>query len=187
MRFTPRNRADWRQWLADHHADEQEVWLVFFKKNSGKANLSYNDAVEEAICFGWIDGLKRSLDDARYMHRFSPRKPDSQWSSSNIARAKRMLASKRMSPAGRATIAVAKKNGRWSAPADAPTGFPMPAELEARLKHNAKAAAFFATLAPSYQRQYIAWIATAKRPDTRKRRLDEAIERLAAGEKPGMR
>ena len=187
MRFTPKNRAHWRQWLEEHHADEEEVWVVFLKKHTGRANLSYGDAVEEALCFGWIDGVKRSIDEDRYMHRFSPRKPDSPWSSSNVARVKRLLAAGLMAPAGKRTVAAAKKHGRWCAPVDAPREVPVPPELEARLEMDPDARAFFETLAPSYRRQYAAWIATAKRPETRARRLEETMELLARGEKLGMR
>lgn len=93
MQFTPKNRKDWRDWLRRNHDSKPEVWVVFFKKTSPQTNLSYNDAVEEALCFGWIDGVKRSIDEHRYMHRFSPRKPDSKWSPSNRERVRRMLES----------------------------------------------------------------------------------------------
>jgi len=114
MQFTPRNRADWRNWLCKHHADKAEVWVVFFKKTAPRSNLSYNDAVEEALCFGWIDGMKRSIDEERYMHRFSPRKPGSQWSASNMERARRMIDAGLMMDAGHRTIADAKKCGTWA-------------------------------------------------------------------------
>lgn len=187
MRFTPRNRGHWRTWLEENHAKAAEVWLVFLKQRTGRANLSYNDAVEEALCFGWIDGVKRSIDDDRYMHRFTPRKSNSRWSKSNKARAQRMIKAGQMAPAGKRSIQQAKKNGRWSESQTVRVSFSMPPELSRRLKRDAKASEFFESLAPSYQRQYIAWIATAKRPETKKRRLDEALELLARGERLGMR
>jgi uncharacterized protein YdeI (YjbR/CyaY-like superfamily) len=113
MQFTPRTRADWRNWLCKHHADKAEVWVVFFKKTAPRSNLSYNDAVEEALCFGWIDGMKRSIDGERYMHRFSPRKPDSKWSQSNKDRVRRLLDAGLMTPAGERAIAEAKSSGNW--------------------------------------------------------------------------
>lgn len=146
-----------------------------------------NDAVEEALCFGWIDGIKRSIDDEHYTHRFSPRKPDSRWSRSNKERVERLLDAGLMTPAGAKTIEQAKKNGSWQKPVDGARRFPMPPELAARLGKSRKAAAFFDSLAPSYRRQYIDWIASAKRPETRKRRLDEALELLTRGRKLGMR
>lgn len=186
MRFTPKSRKSWRSWLQKNHATKVEVWLVFYKQHTGKPTLSYNDAVEEALCFGWIDGVKRSVDDERYMHRFSPRKPESRWSESNRKRVARLEKAGQIMPAGKRAIEVAKRNGQWSASAPK-FDFSMPAELAARLKRNKRAAAFFESLAPSYQKQYIAWIVTAKRDDTKKRRLNEAIELLSRGEKLGMR
>lgn len=187
MRYTPRNREQWRNWLEKNQAKETEVWLVFLKQHTGRPNVSYNDAVEEALCFGWIDGVKRSIDEDRYMHRFTPRRPDSKWSKLNKERAERMLQAGHMAPAGEKSIKLAKKNGKWTEPVSANINFTMPPELKARLKNSKKAATFFASLAPSYKRQYIAWIATAKRPETKERRLDEAIGLLNRGEKLGMR
>ena len=187
MRYTPRNRQQWRKWLEKNHAQETEVWLVFWKQHTTKPNVSYNDAVEEALCFGWIDGVKRSIDENRYMHRFTPRKSDSRWSKLNKERAERMLRVGQMALAGKKSIKLAKKNGKWTEPVSARSNFSMPPEFQARLKNNKKAAMFFASLAPSYQRQYTAWIATAKRPETKRRRLDEAIGLLNRGEKLGMR
>jgi uncharacterized protein YdeI (YjbR/CyaY-like superfamily) len=185
--LTPRSREHWRCWLAERHDKEKEVWLVFLKKHTPKPNLSYNDAVEEALCFGWIDGVKRSIDADRYMHRFSPRKCDSQWSASNIERVQRMSAAGMMAPAGERAVVQARKNGRWEQSDKAAGRFSMPAELEDQLRLNPQAAAFFASLAPSYQQQYMAWIATAKREDTRRRRLSEAMALLGRGKKLGMR
>ncbi len=187
MNYTPGNRVQWRAWLENNHANEAEVWLVFLKQHTGNPNVSYNDAVEEALCFGWIDGLKRTIDEDRYMHRFTPRKERSKWSKLNKERAQRMLKAGQMAPAGEKSIKMAKKNGRWIEPTSARTNFSIPREFDAQLKRNKKAATFFDSLAPSYQQQYIAWIATAKRPETRKRRLDEAIKLLYRGEKLGMR
>ena len=187
MKYTPRNREEWRNWLEKNHAKETEVWLVFLKQHTARPNVSYNDAVEEALCFGWIDGVKRSVDEDRYMHRFSPRTLDSKWSGLNKERAQRMLNAGQMALAGQTSIKLAKKNGRWTEPVSTRTSFSMPPELNERLKRNNKAATFFESLAPSYQRQYMAWIATAKRAETKKRRLDEAIELLIRGEKLGMR
>ena len=187
MQFTPKNRKDWRDWLRKNHDSKPDVWVVFFKMTSPKTNLSYNDAVEEALCFGWIDGIKRSIDDARYMHRFSPRKPGGQWSPSNLERVQRMIDAGLMTDAGEQSIAAAKKSGAWDSPVAAPGPLPMPPAFAARLKRNKQARAFFESLAPSYRRQYVDWIASAKREDTRKRRIDEAIDLLARSKKFGMR
>ncbi len=187
MKYTPRNREEWRNWLEKNQARKTEVWLVFLKQHTEKPNVSYNDAVEEALCFGWIDGVKRSIDEDRYMHRFTPRKADSKWSKLNKERALRMRRAGQMAPAGEKSVKLAKRNGKWAEPVSASTSFSMPPELQARLKKHKKAATFFASLAPSYQRQYIAWIATAKRSETKERRLDEAVGLLSRGEKLGMR
>jgi len=185
--FAPRDRRHWRAWLEKHHDDETEIWLVFLKKHTRKANLSYDDAVEEALCFGWIDGIKRSLDADRYMHRFSPRKPGSRWSVSNKARAERMIADGQMAPAGVRAIEHARANGTWQQPVSGPPEVTMPPEFDERLKANDKAATFFASLAPSYRREYVAWVASAKRAETRLRRINEAMSRLERGLKLGMR
>ena len=187
MQFTPGNRQDWRNWLRKHHADKAEVWVVFFKKTASRTNLSYNDAVEEALCFGWIDGMKRSIDEERYMHRFSPRKPGSKWSPSNLERVRRMIDAGLITKAGEQSIADAKKSGAWDSPVSPPGPLPMPPAFDARLGRNKKARAFFESLAPSCRRQYIDWIASAKREDTRKRRIDEAIKLLSSRKKLGMR
>lgn len=187
MQFTPKSRDDWRDWLRCNHASEAEVWVVFFKKTAPKSNLSYNDAVEEAVCFGWIDGVKRSIDEHRYMHRFSPRSPGSKWSRSNKERAGRMLDAGLMTEAGARTIARAKKTGAWDAPVAAPGPLSMPPEFEARLERDREARAYFDSLAPSYRRQFVDWVASAKRDDTRQRRLKEALYLLAHGKRLGMR
>ena len=186
MQFTPESRCSWRAWLEKHHAAKTEIWLVFYKRHTGKPTLSYNDAVEEALCFGWIDGVKRSIDDERYTHRFSPRKANSRWSESNKKRVARMLRAGQMAEAGRRAVEQAKRNGKWTEAAQ-PIDLSMPAELADALKRNKKAAAHFESLAPSYRRQYIGWITTAKRQETRLRRLDEAMGLLELGKKLGMR
>jgi len=187
MQFTPRNRKDWRDWLRKNHDSKPDVWVVFFKMTSPKTNLSYNDAVEEALCFGWVDGMKRSIDEHRYMHRFSPRKPDSKWSPSNIARVRRMLDAGLMTAAGEKAIAQAKESGSWEQPVTSPGPLPMPPEFDQQLKRNKKARSFFESLAPSYRREYVDWVASAKREATRQRRMEEALDLLSSGKKLGMR
>ena len=185
-KVTPRNRAAWRAWLEKHHASRLEVWLVFFKRQSGKPTLSYNDAVEEALCFGWIDGVKRSIDEQRYCHRFSPRRPKSRWSPTNRRRAQEMIKAGLMTPVGLQAIAVAKRSGCWE-PTDQHIDVSLPPELATWLKRQRGAAAFFASLAPSYRAQFTAWINAAKRPETRAKRVAEAKQLIARGEKLGMR
>lgn len=160
---------------------------MFYKRHTGKPTLSYNDAVEEALCFGWIDGIRKSVDDERYMHRFTPRKPGSKWSASNKQRIARMIEAGLMQPAGERAVDEAKASGRWDEPSRPDMDLSMPSELDERLGKDTRAAEFFASLAPSYRRQFVAWIATAKRADTRERRAEEALRLLRAGRKLGMR
>ena len=184
--MTPRSRAAWRRWLEQHHADRSEVWVVFYKRGTGRPTLSYDDAVEEALCFGWIDGVKRSLDAERYTHRFTPRKADSRWSETNRRRVEKLVAAGRMTPAGARLIAAAKRNGTWNY--ERPQlELSMPDDLATALVASPQARAFFDSLAPSYQRQFLGWIHIAKRSETRARRIRESVELLARGEKLGMR
>jgi uncharacterized protein YdeI (YjbR/CyaY-like superfamily) len=177
-----RTLAAWRAWLAKHHASESEIWLVFRKRHTGLASIDYEDAVDEALCFGWIDSLIRRLDDDRYARKFTPRRPDSRWSTVNRTRYARLQASGRLMPAGR-KLAPTKRSG------DAPraSSANVPAYIEQALKRNRAARKFFESLAPSYRRMYILWIDSAKREDTKVKRLREAIKKLAAGEKLGLK
>ena len=183
----PATRAEWRAWLRANHRKSALVWLLLYKKHTGKQTLSYDAAVEEALCYGWIDSILRRVDEDRYVQKFTPRKPASNWSASNKRRVAKLLAAGKMTRAGKAAVEVAKANGRWQDETAAATELPCPEELTARLADNAKARAFFEQLAPSYQRQYIGWIGSAKRPATRARRADEAVATLARGDKLGMK
>ena len=116
--FTPRSRSAWRNWLLKSHADVEEVWVVFYKKGTGQPTISHNDAVEEALCFGWIDGIRKRVDDARYMHRFTPRKLNSGWSDSNKERVVRLVAAGLMTAAGQRLIDQAKGSGAWDRSSD---------------------------------------------------------------------
>ncbi len=188
-RITPRNQHAWRRWLDANHATVPEVWVLFYKKaaqRSGRAALTYENAVEQAICFGWIDGLKRRVDDERYAHRFTPRKPDSRWSKINRARLERMRSQGLMTPAGEAAVAASVRSGAWELTAEPPT-VETPQELLAALEQDAEARTGWTGLAPSEQRRYATWIGVAKRKETRARRLAESLELLRRGEKLGMR
>ncbi|MEZ4426802.1 MAG: YdeI/OmpD-associated family protein [Nannocystaceae bacterium] len=177
---------DWRAWLKRHHKREGEIWLVYYKQHTGAPCVAYEASVEEALCFGWIDSLVRRLDDDRFARKFTPRKPGSKWSPSNKQRVARLLAAGRMTKAGERLVEDAKRDGTWDA-ADRPElpEEPPPA-LAAALRRSAKARATFEKLAPSHRRQYIAWIATAKREDTIQRRVAKSIALLEQGEKLGM-
>ncbi len=160
--------------------------MVFYKRHTGKPTLTYNDAVEEAVCFGWIDGVKRSIDDERYTHRFTPRNETSRWSATNRKRAEKMIGAGMMTDAGREVIEQAKRSGNWNPPRPKIDVSVSP-ELAEELRKHEKAARYFDSLAPSYRTQFTGWINSAKRPETRKRRLAETMELLEQGRKLGMR
>jgi uncharacterized protein YdeI (YjbR/CyaY-like superfamily) len=175
----------WREWLSDHHDSESEVWLVFHKRHTGLPAIAYNDAVDEALCFGWIDSLIKRLDDDRYARKFTPRKPDSKWSNTNRKRYAQLKASGRLMPAG---LNRAPTDGSYAAPKPLPSKpSRVPQYIQTSLKKHPRAWKFFESLAPSHQRKYIGWIDSAKQQETKLRRLEEAIRMLTAGEKPGLK
>ncbi|MBE3064313.1 MAG: YdeI/OmpD-associated family protein [Spirochaetes bacterium] len=172
----------WRQWLARHHDAESEVWLIFHKRQTGRPSIAYDDAIDEALCFGWIDSLIKRLDDDRYARKFTPRKPDSRWSTANRKRYAQLKASGRLMPAG---LDRAPTNRDGDAPK--PSSSEVPQYIQQALRSRPAAWRNFRSLAPSYRRMYIGWIDSAKRQQTRARRLQEAIDLLAAGKKPGLK
>ena len=180
--LTLRTRGEWRRWLERHHAKESEIWLVFYKRATGRASVGYDDAVEEALCFGWIDSILRRLDDARYARKFTPRRPDSVWSSANRERYARLKASGLLTPAGERRPPTAR-NG------DAPkvSASRVPPYIRDALDKCPAARRSFDGLAPSYRRHYIGWIDSAKREETRLKRLAEAVSLLRAGKKLGLK
>ena len=178
-------RAAWRAWLAAHHATAREVWLVFAKVHTGKPRVPYAVAVEEALCFGWIDSIVRRLDDETYAQKFTPRRAGSRWSEINKERARRLIAAGLMTEAGRAKI-----NARALAARPAPrvarprlSTLEPPPYLVRALRRNPLAWATFSRLAPSHRGAYVFWITEAKREETRERRIREAVALLAAGRK----
>jgi uncharacterized protein YdeI (YjbR/CyaY-like superfamily) len=176
------DRAAWRRWLAKEHGRSPGIWLVFDKKSSRPDRLAYGDAVEEALCFGWIDSVVRRVDDARYVQLFTPRKAKSTWSRSNKVRVERLLAEGLMAAAGLASIELAKANGSWES-LDAVEAFVMPEDLATALAALPGAAEKFAAFAPSARKAYLHWISQAVRPETRARRIEEVASHAAAGQK----
>jgi uncharacterized protein YdeI (YjbR/CyaY-like superfamily) len=181
-------RQEWRQWLRANGAREKEVWLVFYKRHTGKARLEYGDAVEEALCFGWIDSIIKRLDEARYAQKFTPRRPGSNWSDLNVSRARRMIAAGLMTPAGSSflTPALLRRAPRPS-PAKAAGSRPVPAYIAAALAGDEGARSFFASLAPSYRKLFVGWVDSAKKEETRQRRLAEMLACLRRREKLGLK
>ena len=182
-------RDAWRAWLAVHHASESEIWLVFHKAHTGQANVAYDETVEEALCFGWIDSLIKRLDDNRYARKFTPRRSASVWSETNKKRVEKVMAEGLMTDAGMVFVSEAKASGEWDriqARPSMPTD-ELPIEFREALKTRPIALEALHALAPTYQKQYILWIATAKRTETRQQRANEAIEKLERGERLGLK
>lgn len=178
------NRDEWRAWLEANHDQASEVWLAYYKKDSGKPSVTYDEAVEEAICFGWIDGKVRTIDAERYMQRFTQRKKGGTWSESNKERVARMIEQGRMTQAGMAAVRAARDGGSWDTltPVD---NLEVPPDLEAALAANQQAGDMFNRLSPSDRKQFLWWVISAKTPETRKKRIKMTVKRVAQGKKPG--
>ena len=163
-----KTRTAWRVWLAKNHDKEDRgIWLVFYKKETNKPTMNYGEAVEEALCFGWIDGLIKKLDDEKYARKFMPRKLDSLWSATNKKRIDKLIKEKQMTKIGLAKVDAAKKSGLWDKDPKPIISDEVPEELVTAFKNNKSAKSTFENLSPSCRRQYIGWIQTAKRPETR--------------------
>lgn len=173
----PKTRAEWRRWLARHHRRAEGVWLVMARQQGAGARMGYEAAVEEALCFGWIDSRTRALDDEHRMLWMSPRRPRTGWSKSNKARVERLLAAGRMAAAGLAKIEAARADGSWTL-LDAVESLEVPADLAGALK-DSKGDAYFAGFPPGVKKQLLEWVRSAKKPQTRAKRVAE-IARLAA-------
>lgn len=171
-------RAQWRAWLEANHARVGGVWLVTYKKGSGKPYLDYAAAVEEALCFGWVDSKPGKLDDESTMLYYAPRKPGSGWSRPNKERIERLTAANLMAPAGLARVEAAKADGSWSA-LDAAEALEVPVDLNASLDADPDARRNFDAFPRSAKRGILEWVYAAKRPETRARRVEETA-RLAA-------
>ena len=169
------DRDEWRAWLAEHHAAEKGVWLVIDKKASTEPSVTYDEAVEEALCFGWIDSRTRGLDDFRYLQTFTPRKPGSIWAATNKVRVERLIAEGRMTPAGLALIEAAKADGSWDA-LNHIDALEFPDDLLGALAANPEAQRYFDAFPDSAKRAALFWVTSAKRPETRAKRIAETVE-----------
>ena len=176
--YYPKDRKAWRRWLQQHHTKEPGVWLIYYKKNSGKSRVSYNDAVEEALCFGWIDSTVYKRDEVSRYQFFAKRNPRGNWSTSNKERVKRLSKQGFIMPAGQAMIDLAKKNGSWKA-LDKAEKMEVPEDLQKLLEKNKKALKHFQGFSSSSKKIILSWIYTAKRPETRMKRIKKVVE-LAA-------
>ncbi|WP_280419031.1 YdeI/OmpD-associated family protein [Nocardia carnea] len=175
MDVTATSAEVWRAWLETHGRTETEVWLVIPHKDSATPGLRYHEAIEHALCYGWIDGLHRKHDAHSSRLRFTPRRPTSSWSALNRERATRMIAQGLMTEAGQATIDYAKTHGTWQR-----TPEELPDDLRKPLEADSTAHANFTAFPPSSQRLILEWIASAKKPETRQRRITRTVELAAA-------
>ena len=181
------NRVDWHTWLRKNHGSKKEVWLIYYKKHTGKPSIPYDDSIEEAICFGWIDNIIKRIDDEKFVRKLTPRKAKSKWSEVNKKRARKMMKKGKMTEAGLAKIREAKKSGEWFKVAPPRKELVIPPYMKEALAKNKRALDNFSNLAKSYKRQYVGWISSAKREETRRRRLAEAIRLLEKNEGLGMK
>jgi uncharacterized protein YdeI (YjbR/CyaY-like superfamily) len=188
--YYAKDRKAWRKWLEKNYAKSPGVWLIYYKKSSGKPRLEYNDAVEEALCFGWIDSTVRPIDNEKYMQRFTPRKPKSGWSGLNKQRIEKMIDQDLMTAAGLEKIEIAKKNGSWEsldkiyAPIEQ---LQIPADLEKAFSKHKTAKTNFHNFPIFTRRQFLYWLNAAKRDETRKARIKHAVLMCAANKKPSIK
>lgn len=178
-------KAAWRKWLQRNHGGKDHVWLLHYKKSAGKAGLTYEAALEEALCYGWIDGKMKNLDEEKYMLRYSPRKKNSLWSKLNRERAERLIKEGRMTAAGMAKIDEAKRNGKWDSAYTMKTPTQLPADLSEALQCNQMAMDNFGKMSLSSRNTYVFWVSLAKRDETRNKRIAEVVRRAEKNIKPG--
>ena len=179
--------TQWRSWLCENHEEEKSIWIIIQKKASKKPGIRYEDAVLEAVAYGWIDGKMKRLNDDEFKQRYTPRKSNSVWSLSNRKRAERLISEGRMTPAGLKTVEKAKKNGRWEKAYSSSRGaIDMPKDLIEALVKNKTAQENFESFPPSARFMYIHWINEAKKQDTRKRRIHTVVIRSEKNLRPGI-
>ena len=183
--FTAPDQTTWREWLAEHGASETEVWLVYYKAGTGNATISYEESLEEALCFGWVDSLIQKIDEQKYARKFTPRKPGSKWSELNKHLVARLIKEGRMTEAGMARVEFSLQDASSARPKW--PELPLPDWLKKSLMTSPQAWENFSKLPPSHQRNYILWVSDAKREETRQKRIKEAIGRLEKNEKLGLK
>ena len=173
----------WKKWLAKNHALSPGIWLRFFKKDSGVACVSYDDALDIALCYGWIDGQLKKYDDQSWLRKFTPRRPRSVWSKRNRQRAEQLINTRKMQTAGLQKINAAKENGSWAAAYDSLGRMTIPQDFLDELSKNKQAKIFFDTLSKANHYSIVWRLQTAKKPETRRKRLEIIINMLSRGEK----
>ncbi|UTW66313.1 YdeI/OmpD-associated family protein [bacterium SCSIO 12643] len=181
--FYPESQADWRRWLEENHQSKQSIWLIYYRQSTNKPSLSWSEAVDEALCFGWIDSTKKTIDKERYMQYFTKRKPGSTWSKVNKDKVAQLIDKKLMMKAGFDSIQIAKENGTWSLLDDV-ENLIVPEDLRCALNKHKSAMEFFESQSKTIRKGMLYWVTVAKRPETRKKRITEIVKSAANGEKP---
>lgn len=182
-RINPKNQDEWRAWLEENHVKEDSVWVVMYKKKAPNHSMTWSDAVDVALCYGWIDSVCRPLDDLSFIQYYSKRKAKSTWSKINKDKIEILIEKGLMKDAGLRSIEVGKENGSWTF-LDAVDSLLIPDDLQAAFEKNPEAGSFYENLSKSVKKQLLYWVISAKRPETRQNRIDEIIESALAGKKP---
>lgn len=182
-KYYPETKQQWREWLAQNHIQKDSVWLILYKQHANKPTITWSDAVDEALCFGWIDSIKKKLDDERSIQFFSKRKPKSTWSKINKEKIQKLINTGQMTKAGLDCIDIAKQNGSWEV-LDSVEVLTLPKDLETELKSCPNAMDFFLSLSKSVKKAMLQWLVLAKRPETRNKRIAEIVELAAKKQKP---
>jgi uncharacterized protein YdeI (YjbR/CyaY-like superfamily) len=182
LTFTTDDRETWRRWLEEHGSVEKEVWFVYYKRETGKASVPYDDTVEEALCFGWIDSIIQKIDEEKYARKFTPRVNADKWSASNLQRMRKLIGTGRMTPAGLKLIDPELLKKSQNNQNDSENKPEINALLRV-LKQHPRAWANFSGMAPSHQKRYLQWISAARQETTRQRRIEEAVTLLEQNQK----
>ena len=181
--YYPKDKEDWRNWLKKNHLIKDSIWLIFNKKDSPNPNLNWSEAVDEALCFGWIDSTKKSIDNEKYRQYFCKRKPKSNWSKVNKDKVETLIKQGLMKEAGYTSIETAKQNGSWTFLDDVEACI-IPEDLEEALANNKGATEYFDSLSKSAKKILLYWVISAKRPETRQKRVLEIAENAGMSVKP---
>lgn len=181
--FCPTSRQEWRLWLIENHSSKQAVWLVQYKKKSNMPTLSWSEAVDEALCFGWIDSTRKTIDEEKFIQFFSKRKPNSVWSKINKEKVQRLIDERLMTPAGYESIERAKQNGSWAILDDVEELI-IPNDLEKEFKTKLGSKDFFLSLSKSVRKSILQWLTLAKQQETRQKRMSEIAELASQKLKP---
>ncbi|MES2477819.1 MAG: YdeI/OmpD-associated family protein [Bacteroidota bacterium] len=181
--FYPASRTDWRKWLEANHLSKQAVWLVCYKKKTGKPTIAWTEAVDEALCFGWIDSVRKTLDEEKFIQFFSRRKAKGTWSKVNKEKINRLIENGQMKQAGFDSIEKAKQNGSWSILDDV-EDLILPEDLKTELNKQINAMEYYLSLSKSVRKAILQWLVLAKRPETRQKRIIEIVTLAAQKQKP---